>query len=329
MGLTKEQQAFRRTGIGGSDAAVVLGISPWKSRLELWLEKTGFQAPKAGDDIWVPGVGFVPDPERQRRFDVGHHMEPLIESRVAAGAFKSHGDGKHLERLAGGKQHIYPGIAAWHHEHGFMIANTDRSIGGTWVERGDRKTFQPSGVLEMKTAEQRAFKASWRHGVPLYYQAQVQHYMAVTGARWAVVACMEGLGEVHCWELQRDDKWINERLIPACVEFWRLVTEKEMPDTDGSDSCARALSLMFPAPEKGKRIELGEKAVDVHVDAVEYVGLGKVIAEAKEQRSKLANRLLDTLGDAQEAELTDGAVLRRVGNKRQFTIKKAKKEKAA
>lgn len=29
----------RKTGIGGSDAAVILGISPFKSPLELWNEK--------------------------------------------------------------------------------------------------------------------------------------------------------------------------------------------------------------------------------------------------------------------------------------------------
>jgi putative phage-type endonuclease len=32
---------MRKTGIGGSDAAVVLGISKWKSPWDLWLEKTG------------------------------------------------------------------------------------------------------------------------------------------------------------------------------------------------------------------------------------------------------------------------------------------------
>lgn len=32
---------MRRTGLGGSDCAVVLGISKWKSPWDLWLEKTG------------------------------------------------------------------------------------------------------------------------------------------------------------------------------------------------------------------------------------------------------------------------------------------------
>jgi putative phage-type endonuclease len=39
MSLTDEQVAERFTGIGGSDAAPALGISPWKSPLELFLDK--------------------------------------------------------------------------------------------------------------------------------------------------------------------------------------------------------------------------------------------------------------------------------------------------
>nr|DAT59748.1 MAG TPA: Exonuclease [Caudoviricetes sp.] len=39
---------LRNTGIGGSDAAVILGVSPWKSALTLWAEKTGQKDP---DDL--------------------------------------------------------------------------------------------------------------------------------------------------------------------------------------------------------------------------------------------------------------------------------------
>ena len=37
----EEWLEYRRTGIGGSDAAVVCGISRYKSPVELWMEKTG------------------------------------------------------------------------------------------------------------------------------------------------------------------------------------------------------------------------------------------------------------------------------------------------
>jgi putative phage-type endonuclease len=38
--------ALRNTGLGGSDAAVILGVNPWKSRLALWAEKTGQKKPE-------------------------------------------------------------------------------------------------------------------------------------------------------------------------------------------------------------------------------------------------------------------------------------------
>jgi predicted phage-related endonuclease len=37
---------FRRTGIGGSDVAAVLGISRYKSAFQLWQEKTGQVQPE-------------------------------------------------------------------------------------------------------------------------------------------------------------------------------------------------------------------------------------------------------------------------------------------
>lgn len=39
---------LRNTGLGGSDAGVVMGVNPYKSRLTLWMEKTG---QKEADDL--------------------------------------------------------------------------------------------------------------------------------------------------------------------------------------------------------------------------------------------------------------------------------------
>ena len=38
--------ALRNSGLGGSDAAVIVGVNPWKSRLALWAEKTGQKKPE-------------------------------------------------------------------------------------------------------------------------------------------------------------------------------------------------------------------------------------------------------------------------------------------
>jgi putative phage-type endonuclease len=38
---SKEWLAWRKSGLGASDAPIVMGVSPFTSRFELWLEKTG------------------------------------------------------------------------------------------------------------------------------------------------------------------------------------------------------------------------------------------------------------------------------------------------
>ena len=48
--MTNEQRALwlegRRTGIGGSDVAAVLGLNPWKTPLDVWNDKLGLSEDK-------------------------------------------------------------------------------------------------------------------------------------------------------------------------------------------------------------------------------------------------------------------------------------------
>lgn len=49
---------FRKEGIGGSDAAAIVGLSKWKSPYQLWLEKTGqVEAEDISDKEVVRGYG--------------------------------------------------------------------------------------------------------------------------------------------------------------------------------------------------------------------------------------------------------------------------------
>lgn len=49
--LTPAQHEARSKGVGSSDAAAAVGLSPWKSRAELWAEKTGRITPPNLDDL--------------------------------------------------------------------------------------------------------------------------------------------------------------------------------------------------------------------------------------------------------------------------------------
>src|SRR5437763_9942981 len=56
-GLDRQQWLeVRRGGIGSSDAAAAVGLNPYKSMLELWMDKTGqsLQAQAAADDDSSP-----------------------------------------------------------------------------------------------------------------------------------------------------------------------------------------------------------------------------------------------------------------------------------
>lgn len=57
MALTQEQVAERVNYIGGSDAAAILGISRWKTPIEIWAEKTGTIVPEDISDRLAVEVG--------------------------------------------------------------------------------------------------------------------------------------------------------------------------------------------------------------------------------------------------------------------------------
>lgn len=52
--------AQRRTGIGGSDAAAALGLSPWKTPYDLWCEKRGLAEPLPPTEPMVWGTLLEP-----------------------------------------------------------------------------------------------------------------------------------------------------------------------------------------------------------------------------------------------------------------------------
>lgn len=92
--------ALRNTGLGGSDAAVITGMSKWKSPITLWMEKTGQKEP---DDL-----------SDNQRVQWGIKLEPIV-----ADAFCEQTGKKVMRR--GMMRSI---------DHTWMLANVDRVIVG-------------------------------------------------------------------------------------------------------------------------------------------------------------------------------------------------------
>ena len=111
--LSREQWLeHRKTGIGGSDAGPILGLSKWSSALDVYLDK----------------LGLVDETEQTERMYWGNRLENIVAEEFAV-----RNPGVTVKRN---------NFILQHPEHSFMYANLDRVFTFT-----DGRT----GVLECKT----------------------------------------------------------------------------------------------------------------------------------------------------------------------------------
>jgi putative phage-type endonuclease len=74
---TEEWLAWRSGGIGGSDAPIILGVSPWTSARELWERKTGRTVPPPPNAAMERGRQMEPVARRAYERQTGHSVLPL------------------------------------------------------------------------------------------------------------------------------------------------------------------------------------------------------------------------------------------------------------
>ena len=142
----------RRQGIGGSDAACIVGENPWKSAVQLWREKSGKEtAPDIGDK---PAVRFGKEAEA--------HLRALFLL-------------------------TYPQYTCEYHE--FRMYASDRhpwlyaTLDGELTDTDGRR-----GILEIKTTtiQQSRQWDEWDDKIPQHYYIQVLHQMLA--CEWAEYA---------------------------------------------------------------------------------------------------------------------------------------------
>lgn len=189
MTLTAQQLEARKHGLGGSDAGAVAGLSPWKSPVDVYLEKTG----------------LAPSAEENEAMYWGSKLEDAVASAYAER------EGHKIQRR---------NATLTHKSLPWMIANLDRIIVGD--PRGP-------GVLEVKTAGRSdGWGEEGTDQVPDQYLCQVAHYLAVTGYAWARLAVLIGGRDFRVYDLPRDEELI-ESLIEIEGRFWRDHVEAEIP----------------------------------------------------------------------------------------------------
>lgn len=188
MTLTAQQIEARKTGIGGSDIASICGLVPYKNAktaVDVWMEKTGrftaeFNASDNEPAYW------------------GNVLEDVVADEYAKR------NNCKIRRVD---------YTIRHPQHAFILGNIDR-----YVVRADDKD-RIGDLLEVKTTGAHLADNWADDSVPVYYQAQCQWYMGVTGADLCDLAVLIGGNNYQQRRLERDDDTIAT-LIELGRKFW-------------------------------------------------------------------------------------------------------------
>lgn len=257
LNVTEEEWLQMRTeGIGGSDAAKVLGISPWGTKYDLWHDKVG--------------IDPLNDDKNSMILDAGHHLENFV-AQLYGYLQNANAKGEESKKVK-----VFEKKIMYRHPlYPFMQGDIDR-----FVERDGNIS-----ILEIKTTSDNN-KSEWfsdigKPIIPKHYECQVRHYMAVTNIDEADICCLfcneqfrvlasilssdvsipEDKFSKYAEEyfipnlvvrhITRDEKY-EEKLIKAEKEFWEtyVVPKIEPPFENGDGKKAlKALERYTKAKE--------------------------------------------------------------------------------
>lgn len=276
-----EWLAQRRTGIGGSDVAAVLGLSKYKSPLDVYNDK----------------IGETPDGETSQAAYWGTKLEDAVAQEFQARTgLKVQRVNKQLSR------------EEWMH------ANIDRAvvnhaISGTVRIQGEAKQAETGrllttdAILECKTAssyiadqwgpsqeeEIVSGKVVSDHKIPIYYETQVQWYLGVTGASVCFVAALLGGQDFRIYLVQRDNEVITA-LQDQCRAFWFENVLKRIPPEPHT---AEEVQKLF-AKDDGEMVEATN---EVAADIGELRNLTEQVKALEAEQKIVKDRICAALGE--------------------------------
>lgn len=200
MALTQEQADARSKGIGGSEAAVACGISPWKTPVQLWQEKRGEVPPPNLDDnelvLWGGLLEDVIATEWARRHQKTVHR--VNETR-------------------------------WSKVNEFMCANIDRRVVGV------REGLEIKNASQWTNE---AWGEVGSDDVPLYYLTQGIHYMHVLDYDAWNYGVLLGGNQLLSYRVERDSQ-IEKQVIAQEARFWECVQTGTPPPALRVDDLTR------------------------------------------------------------------------------------------
>jgi putative phage-type endonuclease len=189
---TPEWERWRAQGVTASEAAIVLGRSPYKTPWRLWAERTGIA--RAADLSANPQVrrGTALEDAARRAFEERHGtlLLPLCGESDAHPVLRASFDG---------------------------IADDGAPVE---LKVPAASTF---AEVEARQTEAPAFRLYW---------PQVQHQLYVADADRGWLAFYGGPQRLLGFPVERDEAFLSEELVPACLQFWEAIAKRKEPPRD-------------------------------------------------------------------------------------------------
>ncbi len=258
-----EWHALRSTGLGGSDIAAILGLSPWDSAFNLYHRRKG----------------LIPDKVETPAMQWGTILEPAIREEF---------------------HRRHPELGLWlggtyrNTERPWQLYNPDALV----VEPSDVTNTGPwpvTRIYEGKTSNafHHGFGESGSDDIPVHYRAQVMWGMDCLGVPLAHMAVLIGGSDYREYEIRYDEN--EARLLrDAAADFWRRLQEDDPPEPDWLPSTTHTLRQLHP--------DIDDVDVEVDPALAEEYLTSKTALDLAEQRHALAkNRLLAAIGDGRRA----------------------------
>lgn len=263
MTTTEDRTAWltdRRNGIGASDVAAILGLSPWGSPYSVWADKVGLTPLDANTGSEAMEFGLM--------------AEPMLKA--------------YFERRTGLSVH---GEQTWcsHPERPWMRCSVD---GFVFESHSGSDIENALGVYEAKTTSE----PPWDE-VPVHYQCQATWSMAVTSMPrvwFGVLHLAFGRPQFRVYKFERDDTEAA-LVVGKVARFWtEHVLTGVAPEPDAHPATTEA--MRWWEPETDKTIEADERMVRL-VNELKHAR--NVMKDAETAVEVRANLLKDLMRDAE------------------------------
>jgi len=261
----------RSTGLGGTDASSIMSKNPWRSKMDVWIEKLGKETKSDN-----------PDPKKIHILEMGNRLENTVID-----VFE--------DRTGIKVQRDVPVIR--HPRFSYLLAHVDGLI---------NKKDGSRGVFEAKTAGSNAvFNKTWgkqregtcfKEDLPIQYWYQCQWYMTITDRSFCYLAVLlGGIDDFRHYYFERDYA-LSVKMRKEMKLFWLNNVQKGIAPESESQKDSMQL---YPTQKKDELKACSEKILRI---ALKNKAIRLKMKSLFTQKERLDGLLTEFIGESKGIE---------------------------